>query len=164
MLPPIVGGYIDKFFLDNAMMLNSKLTSFLVLLVCMLTVNIASAEVYRWYDEYGRVHFSDKASKTTTNSSKLPIRTYNESRDYGESTWGLDEKLIMYATSWCGYCKKARKYLKGKRIPYTEYDIENDSRAKAEYDQLGAPGVPLFLMGKKQMSGFNEQSFEAFYR
>ncbi|WP_198147347.1 glutaredoxin family protein [Gilvimarinus polysaccharolyticus] len=32
-------------------------------------------------------------------------------------------RVVMYA-SWCGYCKKARRYFRANNIPFTEYDIE----------------------------------------
>lgn len=159
-LPPIVSCMMVNHLPDYTMMLNSKLTLFLIFSVCMLTVNIVSADTYRWYDKYGRAHYSNQSPNSGTSRAKLPMRSYNRSQWYDESS----QKLVMYGNSRCGYCKKARKYLKKNRIPYTEYDIEKDLRAKSAYDQLGGQGVPLFSMGKKQMSGFNERSFEAFYQ
>lgn len=142
------------------MSFNAKLSA-LFLLVGLLATNSVPAEVYRWYDENGRAHYSDKNSTTANN--RLPIRTYSNTSNAGTRN-NTDKKLVMYATSWCGYCKKARKYFRNHRIAYTEYDIEKNIQAKAEYQQLGAPGVPLLLMGQKSMVGFSEHNFENFYR
>ncbi|MGR8931545.1 MAG: glutaredoxin domain-containing protein [Gammaproteobacteria bacterium] len=151
--------------LQKIVISKKKYFSTLVFLACALSANIALSDVYRWYDENGRAHFSDRPTMDDRSDAvKLPIRTYDRGSDNRESYNETDSQLVMYATSWCGYCKKARKYLKANRIPYTEYDIEKDSRAKAEYDQMGSPGVPLFLVGDKHMSGFSEQAFENFYR
>ena len=37
--------------------------------------------------------------------------------------------LIMYSTSWCGYCRRLKTALKSENIGYTEIDIEGDPEA-----------------------------------
>jgi len=37
--------------------------------------------------------------------------------------------LIMYSTTWCGYCKRLKTALKAEGIAYTEVDIEHDPTA-----------------------------------
>lgn len=37
--------------------------------------------------------------------------------------------VIMYTTSWCGYCFRLKKALKAEGIAYTEVDIETDPAA-----------------------------------
>ncbi len=37
--------------------------------------------------------------------------------------------LIMYSTSWCGYCRRLKTALKAESIGYTEVDIEADPGA-----------------------------------
>ena len=69
--------------------------------------------------------------------------------------------VVMYATSWCPYCAKARAYFARTGTAYTEYDIEKSAAAKAEFKRLGGRGVPLILVGKEKMSGFNELAFES---
>ncbi|MBU8809863.1 mycoredoxin Mrx1 [Mycolicibacterium goodii] len=38
-------------------------------------------------------------------------------------------ELIMYTTTWCGYCSRLKTALKAEGIPYTEVDIEADPAA-----------------------------------
>src|SRR5690606_12689161 len=73
-------------------------------------------------------------------------------------------RVVMYATAWCGYCAKARKYFKEQNITYVEYDIDKDERAKRMYDLLGGKGVPVILVGKKRMNGFSVAGFSKIYR
>lgn len=40
--------------------------------------------------------------------------------------------LVMYSTSWCGYCRRLARQLDQAGIEYTVVDIENDPEA-AEY-------------------------------
>lgn len=65
------------------------------------------------------------------------------------------QEVVLYATSWCGYCRKAREYLNSNGIPYTEYDIEKSSEGKRRFAELGGKGVPLILVGNQQIRGWN---------
>jgi glutaredoxin len=75
-----------------------------------------------------------------------------------------DKQVIMYATSWCGYCKQARQYFTRNNIPFVEYDVEEDPQARREYDELGGDGVPIILVGKYWLDGFDQEEFEAVYK
>jgi len=121
------------------------------------------AEVYQWTDDKGKVHFSDKKPATVqAEELKLDINTYSNVK-IEESENDVGQKVVMYSTSWCGYCKKARTYFRKNNIAYVDYDIEKNTKAKKRYDKLGATGVPVIFIGKKRMSGFSEQRFEQLY-
>ena len=64
----------------------------------------------------------------------------------------------MYATSWCPYCAKARAYFARRGIAYVEIDIEKSREGRAEYDRLGARGIPVILVGSQCMNGFSEST------
>ena len=72
------------------------------------------------------------------------------------------KQLTMYATSWCGYCKKARAYLAANGIAYREVDIEASPANRAEYKQLGGKGVPYFVYGDRRLRGFSEAGMTRF--
>ena len=40
-------------------------------------------------------------------------------------------------------------------MAFTEFDIEMNGLAKAEFKRLGGKGVPLILVGDQRMKGFN---------
>lgn len=42
------------------------------------------------------------------------------------------EPVILYSTSWCGYCKMMEQYLKDKGVDFVEKDIEADPEAQQE--------------------------------
>jgi glutaredoxin len=68
--------------------------------------------------------------------------------------------VVMYATSWCPYCAKAREYFARSGIAYVEHDVEKSARANAEFRRLGGRGVPLIVVGREKLNGFSEQGFE----
>lgn len=134
----------------------------LVLSLCVS--DIVVAEIYKWVDANGQVHFTDKKPRNQkTKTIEVKDNSYN-AVSHGTSSYNTGGGVIMYATKWCPYCKKARQYFKKNKIRYTEYDIEKDYRAKKRYDKMGASGVPVILVGKKRMNGFSEASFKRIYK
>jgi glutaredoxin len=94
---------------------------------------------------------------------KLRINTY-EGVSYEALTTDAGPAVVMYSASWCGVCKKARRYFAERGIKYTEYDIENSAKAKTEFKKLGAKGVPVILVGNRRMNGFSVDGFEKLYQ
>ena len=133
-------------------------------LLLLLGGSQAWAQVYKWTDEQGKVHFSDQPSaRHASKAVSAGVKSVGEvsTEDSAVDTGG---DVVMYATSWCGYCRQAREYFRAKGIEYTEYDIETNRIANMEHKDLGGRGVPLILVGKKRMSGFSPAGFEAIYR
>jgi len=75
-----------------------------------------------------------------------------------------EEKVVMYATSWCPYCQQARNYFRQQGIAYTEYDIERDMDAKRRYQAFGGRGIPVIFVGKRRLNGFSISAFNRIYR
>lgn len=135
----------------------------LILCILLVVPVFSSAEVYKWVDANGKVHFSDqKPEKAEVEQLELQINTYKHV-SYESSSFDVGRKVVMYSTAWCGYCKKARRYFKKNRIAYTDYDIDKDAKAKARYKQMGARGVPVILVGNRRMNGFSPEGFQRIY-
>lgn len=66
-----------------------------------------------------------------------------------------DNKVVLYGTSWCGYCAKTRKMLRENHIAYIEYDIEKSLKGKTQYNKLNGNGVPLMLIDGVVVRGYN---------
>ena len=73
------------------------------------------------------------------------------------------EKVVLYSTSWCPACRSAREYLRGKRIPFVERDIEKDQGAAAELLEkakragISASGVPVLEINGTLIQGFDPE-------
>lgn len=147
-----------------------KLTGFVL---CLLFVSFGHAEIYKWVDENGKIHYDDRPPETSkAKRLDISIETYSsvELQPYDASTVSDDKqesaeqkKVVMYSTEWCGVCKKAKAYFNKNGIPFREYDVEKSQRGKREYKKLKAKGVPVILVGKRRMNGFSTSSFEKMY-
>lgn len=67
-------------------------------------------------------------------------------------------RVTLYATSWCGWCRKTRELLASLNVPYVEKDIERDESGAAEYARKVDPsvGVPVLDMAGVVVVGYSE--------
>jgi glutaredoxin len=145
------------------MISESTQKSLVLLIILILSVSSLDAEIFKWTDDQGKVHFSDKKPADTGASQvKLKINTI-KAVSFDRSIFNLGPNVVLYSTEWCGYCDKAKRYFKRKKIRYTEFDIEKSSQGKRQYQKMGATGVPVILVGKQRMNGFSEVGFEKIY-
>jgi len=142
----------------------------LVLIAGMMAACSAAAQtqIYRWVDANGRVQYGERApsgAKARTIESRVssysgPAIVSGTAPASRSAAAGAPPEIKMYATAWCTYCKRAREYFARKGLRYTELDIEQSAQARAEYDRLGARGVPVILVGAQRMTGFSEGSMD----
>ena len=138
----------------------------------LLTVVAAGsfAQVYRWDDANGRVHYTEKPPPGVAAKVVQPrINSYGaapaSSGAHAASAAAASQReVVMYATDWCPYCRQARHHFARQGIAYREIDIEKSAAGRAEYDRLGGRGVPLILVGSQRMQGFRAESFDRLLR
>jgi glutaredoxin len=70
------------------------------------------------------------------------------------ATYGNDT-IVMYSTSWCPYCAKARKFFARKGLKYVEIDVEKSSEGAQYYRTLEGTGYPLIYAGINRFTGFS---------
>jgi len=105
---------------------------------------VTEAEIYRWVDKDGMIHFADTvpggAVTGLKNVSADTLPQFVPAKESAVSTQEVVSEdtqvrkktsysVELYTTAWCGYCKKARNFFKERSIPFKEYDIEKDRAA-----------------------------------
>jgi glutaredoxin len=142
-------------------------------LTLLLPIASGGGELYKWVDDNGATHYGDKPPKkaelkkiTGTVSSFKTVEVQPFKFDPALVTFPSKSKgkpVIMYSTSWCGYCKKARQHFTRNKIPFQEYDIEKSKKAAKQYRKLNGRGVPVILIGNQRMNGFSANAFDKIY-
>lgn len=143
----------------------------LLCLVLTLLSFDGSAEIYKWVDKDGTVHFEDRKPQGTRYEefkvrSLSGVQIYRAPARAGKKAApqvAAKKDVVLYGTAWCGYCTKARRYFQVNNIPFQDYDIESSASAKSEYDALNGKGVPLIVVGDSLMNGFSESHFNQLY-
>ncbi len=143
------------------------------LLLCLLLQvsvfgagTVSGAQVYRWVDGNGTIHFSDKPP-SEQGARDLQIKSYEGSANVsvvpGQAAKSGPTVTIL-STTWCGVCKKAKTYLSEKGVAFREYDVERSEAGRREYKRLNGKGVPIILVGVQRMDGFDRSKLEALLR
>jgi len=133
----------------------------IVLLWCF-SLSASAGQIYKWVDESGRVHIGDHPPPSVeARQLKLRINTYEGrmpdlSVVRGHKVNKGRQKVVIYTTKRCGYCRKAKAWFRQKGIAYSERDIEASSRARKEFEKMGGRGVPVILVGKQRINGYDE--------
>lgn len=66
--------------------------------------------------------------------------------------------IVLFATTWCGYCRRARQLFEELDVAFVEKDIEKDAEARREFNQrFGRAGVPVIDVGGRVIRGYSEQ-------
>lgn len=72
------------------------------------------------------------------------------------------EEVVIYTTSWCTYCARAKSWMKQNGFAFTECNVETDSRCASELQATGSMGVPVLrVRGELMMDGFSSEEFVA---
>ena len=57
-----------------------------------------------------------------------------------------NDKVVLYSTTWCGYCAKTRDYFADNNIDFQDVDVEKTEEGRKTYQQMGANGVPIIVI------------------
>ncbi|MBW2410455.1 MAG: DUF4124 domain-containing protein [Deltaproteobacteria bacterium] len=159
-------------------------TFILTLIVFLLTLGVASAEIYSWEDENGVVHYSDTPPTHITEWEEKEEATGNESQQDDQTRkYEYNPELIseileelddgseddsvpgpsveLYVTSWCTYCHKAKAFFRSKGIEFTEYNIENDEEAAQRMlSHTSSRAVPFVIINGQKIQGYSSAAYE----
>lgn len=161
-----------------------RISAAVVAAILLVAVGVCRAEVFKYTDSKGELHFVDDISKVPKKYRKqvgngdpqgninvvdatpksLPPqgRTAPEPPQQQNVSSG-SATVEVFMTSWCGYCKKMVRFLNEKGIPYTAYDIEKDSAAAGTYRELGGKGVPVVRVGSHVIHGYSPEAVMSYY-
>lgn len=173
-LQKLITGVVCKKEMKNPF---RRVISILLLIIFISPASSAvSVEIYKWKDKDGSVVFSDtppppgvnaeikEFKQDTTERPKTkeyPERPRNES--VKEKRPYADIQVILYMTSWCPYCAKARNFLRSLDVHLIEYNIERDKNKREEMlgKGGGSTGVPLIDVEGTTIRGYNPDALKS---
>ena len=67
-------------------------------------------------------------------------------------------KIVMFSTSTCSWCRRAKRYFKDHRIPFKEINVERNPQAARDIvRKTGQRGVPVIKIGSNWIVGFDKE-------
>ena len=138
----------------------------LVIILLFFAGACSGADIHQWRDRDGGVHFGD-LPPPDVQSERVMVEPNVYAGTGTAKPSAIPQqhhRVVLYSTTWCGYCRKARNYFRARKIRFEEYDVEKSLKGKRDYKRLGARGVPIIFVGKQRLDGFSQAAFESLYR
>lgn len=140
-----------------------------VIFVILLGVAAAaSAQLYRWTDEKGRVHVTDTPPppsaknvqrKTFTDSGAVPAES--ASLPYAVQIASKSFPVKLYTAPDCAPCGAARTLLNARGVPFKEVSVVDESQTEELRKVAGGLSVPTVSVGGSVQKGFEEGAYHA---
>ena len=128
----------------------------------------AAAQLYRWTDDSGNVHYTDtpppaNAKNVQRKGSARPSGA--EAAASGPQAYALQQAVknfpvTIYTSKDCGDpCKKGLDYLKKRGVPFAEKVVARQEEIDELVKLAGAPRVPVLVVGVVIQKDYEEQGW-----
>ena len=75
------------------------------------------------------------------------------------------KKVEIYSLPECIYCKKAKAYFKANNIKYEDINVKDNEKAQKEMEDIsGQRSVPVIVVDKKVIVGFDEGKLDEVFK
>lgn len=125
----------------------------LVLMLALLVAMPAAAEVYRWTDAKGGVHYSDQPPPPSIRDMK---RIAAPESGTSANPAGSRPPVVLYSGNCGPTCSQAADYLRQRGVPFSLKDASKDPKAAADLKQrTGGLEVPVLFIGESMQRGYS---------
>ena len=136
-----------------------------IALVLALGAGAASAQVYRWTDEQGRVHITDTppppGAKSVQKSRAPAAGTGEGSEPYSLQAARKNAPVTLYTAPDCEHCGAARNLLNARGVPFKEVSVLDNKQIEDLKSAVGGNTVPSIVVGSAAQQGFEESLYHS---
>jgi len=146
--------------------LPGSLPGFLLLASCLAVPLLSGAQVYKWTDAQGTVHYTDTPPPQQRASQLKPPSP----GDAGQAALPYElaravkaSPVTLYTTTRpaCAGCDQGRALLRARGIPYTEKTVDTDEDKEQLRQLSGKMELPLLVVGSRKLTGFQDAAWQA---
>lgn len=66
-------------------------------------------------------------------------------------------RISVFSSNQCPHCRAAKAFLKKHGIRYEDLNVERSAAALKQFNRLKLRGVPVILIGRIKINGYNPQ-------
>ena len=141
-----------------------KIKYILFLLPFFLAETISAAEMYRWVDSNGKVHYTDTPPPLTAKSmqkKELGNRAGESQMPYSLQQAVNKFPVILYSSECGDPCSHATELLVNRGIPFSKKKPEKNPKDAESLKKItnGELAVPVLVIGKDILKGFERDSW-----
>lgn len=132
--------------------------------VALLFAAAASAQLYRWVDKDGKVHYSDTPPPSSAGKS-AQLRSSGNVSDPGALPYATQQAaknfpVTIYTADNCKEtCADGRKLLQGRGVPFREVVIADEKTREELKKVSGGEEVPVMTVGRSVTKGFGADAW-----
>ncbi len=132
-----------------------------LLIIIWLTLSVAqAAELFRWVDSEGKIHYSDQMPPAGTNylqkKQQSPNVIQSSELPYVLQLAVKNNPATLYVTNCGEGCDKAREHLAKRGVPYASKNPETPADAEALKKLIDNIEVPVLVLGPgRTVRGYN---------
>jgi glutaredoxin len=137
---------------------------FVLTLLLALAAGAQAGQLYRWTDEHGRVHYTDQPPPKTARSAevkKLGDKPADANLPYALQMAIKNYPVTLYSADCGEICTKASALLSKRGVPYTDRNAREEDAAAALEKLTGKREVPVLVVGKEVIRGFQDATWHA---
>lgn len=112
-----------------------EITSYVFIIVMGLSIGVYATPIYEY------------AKDLTLQDQNLEISMQYES------------KAVLFGKDSCPFCIKGKEFLNKNNIDWVYVNIEDESNMKL-FEDLDELGVPVLILNKKRIRGFDENTWK----
>lgn len=137
-----------------------------ILLLAALCAGLAHGQTYRWVDQDGKVHYSDRyPADHASNVQKRGISAPEADKQlsYATKQAMTNFPVTLYVTKDCGdSCAQGRDLLAKRAIPFSEKNVATNEEIEALKQLLGGgeAQVPVLQVGSRTYKGWLQESWQ----
>jgi hypothetical protein len=139
--------------------MHARLALAAALLLCAGT---AGAQMYKWKDAKGVVHYTD----TPPPANAVPLKAFSSAAGQPAMPAELaaavqSRPITLYTTASCAACDQGRTLLQARGIPYTEKTVNSVADHEALRRAGSAGQLPLLLVGRGKQIGYEQSTWDS---
>jgi glutaredoxin len=135
-------------------------------LLLLLACASSSAQVYKWTDAQGTVHYTDtpppqqRASQLKPPSAGTSGETAALPYELARAVKASPVTLYTTTQSSCTGCDLGRVLLRARGVPYLEKTVDTDEDKEALRRLAGKLELPLLVVGSRKVAGFQDAAWQ----
>jgi glutaredoxin len=127
----------------------------------------ASAQLYRWTDDKGRVHLTDTpppptAKNVRSRSPAAPAASADgENQPYSLQVAAKNFPVTLFTAPDCAPCGTARSLLNARGVPFQEVSAVDQRQREQLQQAVGSLSVPSLRVGSSVQKGFEQGAYDS---
>jgi len=133
-------------------------------LLATFVAGSAAAQLYRWVDAEGKVHYTDQppANARSVETHKATANVVTSTAPFAVQQATKNFPVKIYTGTNCGSpCSDARDLLGKRGVPFAEVSVTQPAQLDELKKVSGGEEVPIVLVGRAVLKGFEATSLNA---